>query len=194
MVMPERFYQLSYPENKKRPVYIEDAGNLLLISGVLLQGMGANYLLLTPNADEVSDIEIIAPTLEEWCAVLRASDDPKIFEEDDTGTIKAVYRKVQRSISGAVQQQIWYRDGWQCMFCGKKVPDIQVTVDHFIPLELGGKNEPSNYISACRQCQKAKGNRKPEEYCQSKGLDYEGLVAYLQGKASKLFINHLTNI
>jgi len=92
-----------------------------------------------------------------------------------------------------VQQKIWHRDGWQCMYCGKGVPDIQVTIDHFVPLELGGEDNPGNYISACRQCQKAKGNRKPQEYCQSKHLDYEGLVAYLQGKASKLFINHLQN-
>jgi hypothetical protein len=191
--MPDRFYQLTYPENKKRPVYVEDAGNLLLISGILLQGMGANYLLLMPSADEVGEIEIINPTLEEWCAFIHASDDPKIFEEDETGTIKAIHRKVQRSISGAVQQKIWYRDGFQCMFCGKKVPDIQVTIDHFFPLELGGIDDPSNYISACRQCQKSKGNRSPKEYCQAKGLDYEGLVAYLQGKASKLFINHLQN-
>jgi hypothetical protein len=193
--MPNRFYQLSYPENAKRPVYIEDAGNLLVISGILLQGMGMNIVLLSPGAslfDTAVGGTIIKPTLEEWCEFLRQSDDPLIFEQDSTGTIKTVHRKVQYAISGAVQQQIWFRDGWQCLYCGKKVPDIQVTIDHFVPLELGGDNEQHNYISACRQCQKSKGSRNPKEYCESKKLDYDGLVMYLSGKSSKLFINHLT--
>lgn len=189
--MPERIYKLSYPDNKERPIWIDDAGNLLHISGLMLQGMGATIVMYMPNANPVYQVAEFHPTLDQWCAFLAASDDPKIFEEDETGRIKAIHRKVQRAISGAVQQKIWHRDGWQCMYCGKSVPQIQVTVDHFVPLELGGEDNPGNYISACRQCQKAKGNRKPQEYCQSKRLDYDGLVAYLQGKASKLFINHL---
>lgn len=191
--MPDRFYKLSYPFNPKRPVYIDDAGNLLNLSGILVQGMGANYVLLAPNAHVMfpDELKVITPTLAEWCEFLRRSDDPLIFEQDKTGTIKSVIRKMQRSISGAVQQQIWYRDNWQCMYCGKKVPHVQVTVDHFMPLELGGLDDEENYITACRQCQKAKGNRDPEEYCKSNDLDYEGLKAYLNGTASRLFINHL---
>lgn len=192
--MAERFYQLSYPENAKRPVYFEDAGNLLVLTGILVQGMGASYLLLAPGAIEgQQNMVILKPNLQEWCEFLRQSDDPLILEHDSAGImIKAIHRKVEYAISGAVQQQIWYRDGWQCMYCGKKVPEVQVTIDHFVPLELGGENNQHNYLTACRQCQKSKGNRNPKEYCESKGLDYDGLVMYLSGKATKFFINHLT--
>jgi len=189
--MPERIYKLSYPANPNRPIWFDDAGNLLLISGFILQGMDATVVMYMPNANPVYQAATATPTLEQWCAFLARSDDPLIFEQDETGTIKAIHRKVQRAISGAIQQRIWHRDGWQCMYCGKRVPDIQITVDHFHPLELGGADEASNYISACRQCQKAKGNRLPQEYCQSNKLDYDGLCDYLAGKASKLFINHL---
>jgi hypothetical protein len=191
--MPDRLYKLSYPDNPKRPIYIDDAGNLLNLSGLLIQGMGANIVMLAPNAEtvEANDIIIVSPTLEEWCAYLDRSDDPLIFEEDNTGKIKAVHHKQQRVISGAVQQRIWHRDGWQCLYCGKRVPEILVTIDHFVPLELGGTDDESNYISCCRQDNKAKGNIDPLEYCKKKGLDYCGLKDYLAGKASKLFINHL---
>jgi len=191
--MPERLYQLSYEENDQRPIYIEDAGHLLMISGILLQGMGSTILLIAPNGDlfDLEKFKIVKPTLEEWCAILKRSDDPLIFEQDETGTIKAIIRKVQRTISGAVQQQIWHRDGFQCLYCGKAVPEVQVTVDHFQPLELGGQDNPENYATCCRQCNKKKGNRSPLEYCSSNNLDYEGLTIYLSGKASKLFVNHL---
>lgn len=189
--MVDRIYKLSYPDNPRRPIYYDDAGNLLQISGVLLQGMGASLLMLYPGADIIAQTATIKPSLEEWCEFFDRSDDPLIIQENEDGTIKAILRKAQRSISGAIQQKIWYRDGWQCMYCGKSVPDVQLTIDHFIPLETLGEDDESNYLSCCRQCNKAKGNRQPLAFCNDKHYDFEGLVLYLQGKASKMFINHL---
>lgn len=176
----KRLYSLTYPATG-RPAYVEDAGHLLKMSGVLLQGMFANFLLLSPTAVPVTpdQIHVIIPTLEEWCEVLRRSDDPLFFEQDESGQIKACHRKQQRAISGAIQQKVFQRDGYKCMFCGKAMGDVQLTVDHFVPLELGGANEMGNYISACRQCNKAKGSVHPKEYCESRGLCYEALCMYL---------------
>jgi hypothetical protein len=189
--MPNRIYKLSYPYNEDRPIYIDDAGQLLNIVGLILQGMGASLLVYNPNANPVHSLSEWHPTWEEWQEFLDRSDDPLIFEQDVSGTIKAIIRKCQRGVSGAVQQKIWYRDGFQCMYCGKKLPDVQLTIDHFVPIEMGGEDEPSNYLSCCRQCNKDKGNRNPLEYCKTDELDYEGLRLYLDGKASKLFIAHL---
>jgi hypothetical protein len=182
--------------------YLKDnAGNLMLISGVLFQGMGRDTLLLSPTAD-LSEyqrlqypgrfiVQIAIPTLEEWGEIIKRTDDPLIFERDLSGGIKAIHRKQTYAISGVVQQQIWARDGFQCLYCGGKMGKYPLTVDHFVPLELGGKGEPGNYVSACRMCAKAKGCIHPKDFCESRSLDYDGLCMYLAGKCSLAFVNHL---
>lgn len=196
----KRLYGLEY--SGSGPAYIEDAGQILKISGILFQGMGQNLLLLAPNANLTGDIEtclgccereihIAAPDLATWCEILRRTDDPLVYEQDETGTIKAIHRKQEFAISGAVQQQIWVRDEFRCLFCGKKMGDVQLTVDHFIPLEAGGANDETNYVSACRQCNKRKGKLAPQVYCARHGLDYDGLCLYLAGRCSLSFVLHL---
>ena len=195
--MAKRFYELRY-EVDDRPAYIEDIGHLLKISGIVLQGKGKTIIVLSPTTtagsfpmDKDNDLPLIEPSLEEWSEIIRASDDPEYFELDETGTIKAVHRKIQRAISGAVQQQIWVRDGLRCMFCGRAMGNVQLTVDHWIPLELGGKNDDSNYLSCCRRCNKEKGDLHPEKFCDIHTYDYRGLCLYLEGKAPASFIAHL---
>jgi 5-methylcytosine-specific restriction endonuclease McrA len=70
---------------------------------------------------------------------------------------------------------------------------ITLTVDHFIPLERNGKNDMSNYISACRGCNTDKGRQSPEEFCKDRGYDYEGYKIYLKAEyPSELMIFHLS--
>lgn len=185
-----RIYKLKY-ENEDRPIYVKDVGHLLKLSGVMYQGMGASALFLMPTANYIEDLVIISPKLEDWQAILDASDDPVFFENNEHGNAKAIVRKQQRAISGAVQQKVWARDEFTCMYCGKEMGDVQLTVDHFVPLELGGENCMSNYISACRKCNKAKGCIEPEKYCDDNDLDYSGLVQYLSGNMPRYFIAHL---
>lgn len=198
----KRLYQLSYPANDE-PVWLDDISNKLRLSGALYQGMGLNLLLLFPSADsyeifinsrglEEHGIIGAGPSIELWSEILRRSDDPVYFEQDETGTIKAIHRKAQRAISGAIQQQIWARDGFRCMFCGHPMGKVQLTVDHWIPLELGGKNEAENYISMCRAENKRKGSISPDKFCESMGYDYDGVCAYLKGYTPASLIGHLT--
>jgi 5-methylcytosine-specific restriction endonuclease McrA len=65
------------------------------------------------------------------------------------------------------------------MYCGARMGKAQMSIDHFIPLELGGANNTSNYLTACRRCNKDKGSMPPREWCEMKGLDYDGLIQYL---------------
>lgn len=185
----KRLYKLAYRETHK-PIYVEDAGNTLKLSGVLLQGMGTSVLLLSPTANDATMPEIVQPTIEEWCEIIRRTDDPLAFEEDETGTIKAIHRKQERAISGTVQQRIWARDRFQCMYCGVTMAQSALAVDHFVPLELGGQDEESNYLTACFKCNKRKGSQAPEDFCAASGLDFEGLRMYLDGRASKAMIAH----
>lgn len=49
------------------------------------------------------------------------------------------------------------RHHYTCLRCGKCEPEIKLTVDHVIPLELGGSNGIDNLQPLCKICNSAKG-------------------------------------
>ena len=156
--------------DRDTPAYFGDIGSYLNLSGVLFQGGGLSVLCISPSGDVVSPhmLKVVYPTLEEWCEIIKISDDPRLLELDKDGNIKAIHRKQRYAISGAVQQKIWARDNFSCLYCGRKMGDIQLTIDHFVPIEQGGKDNEMNYVSACRNCNKKKGKMDAKDFC---GID-----------------------
>ena len=180
-----KFYLDQYPTNPARQPVWADVGNLLKISGVLVQGMGVNLILMLPSGNVASFAqppEMRRPGLEEWSEFIRRTDDPEQFALDADGFTKILQRKAASAISGAVQQSVWARDNFECVFCGRRMGDpyTVLSIDHWVPLELGGKNDTSNYLTACTRCNKDKGSLPPETYCRQKGLDFKALEAYLR--------------
>jgi 5-methylcytosine-specific restriction endonuclease McrA len=115
-------------------------------------------------------------TEEEWTDFLQRSDNPEVLVMPE----KAFHRKIRFEISGAVQQKIWVADNYRCVYCGAYMGKAQLTIDHFTPLELGGVNNTSNYLSACRRCNKSKGSMNPHDWCNLKGLKYDYFIDYLK--------------
>lgn len=54
------------------------------------------------------------------------------------------------------------RDGHTCRYCGAKAPDAKLTVDHVVPVALGGTDEPSNLVTACDACNGGKTSSSPD--------------------------------
>jgi 5-methylcytosine-specific restriction endonuclease McrA len=77
----------------------------------------------------------------------------------------------QESASGPVLlAEIANRDQWRCHLCGSAVdsdlswPDpMSPSLDHVVPLSLGGPHTPENVRLAHVRCNTAKGNRGGEE-------------------------------
>ena len=66
------------------------------------------------------------------------------------------YKDFHRS---GVREQVIARDGGVCQYCGRR--PRKLTVDHMQPASLGGTNEMSNLVVACRRCNSIKCNRMP---------------------------------
>lgn len=67
-------------------------------------------------------------------------------------------------INKLIRQKIYDRDMNKCLVCGS--PD-NLTIDHIVPLSLGGANNESNYQTLCCEHNRKKGN-KPIDYRKGK--------------------------
>lgn len=75
--------------------------------------------------------------------------------------------------------------GWMCAYCYRRLPQKveyrpyknflgthmravihggMASIDHVVPVSLGGPNHIDNYVLCCRSCNTRKGNRLPGEY------------------------------
>lgn len=68
----------------------------------------------------------------------------------------------RKAISRRLRFEILRRDQHQCRYCGAQAPDVKLTVDHVIPVALGGSDDPSNLVAACRDCNAGKSSSSPD--------------------------------
>lgn len=89
----------------------------------------------------------------------------KIFVEDiEPGSIipssysKNKIKNNRSSLSPKLRAKILKRDRNTCMSCGARAPDVELEVDHIIPVSRGGSDDPSNLRTTCKECNRGKGN------------------------------------
>lgn len=66
------------------------------------------------------------------------------------------------AVSRRLRFEILRRDGYACRYCGAKAPDVVLTVDHVVPVALGGGDEPNNLVTACQPCNAGKSSIAPD--------------------------------
>ena len=54
--------------------------------------------------------------------------------------------------------QVAARDGSCCCYCGKDLAPSERTLEHMIPISMGGGNNLENLRIACRQCNSSRRN------------------------------------
>lgn len=63
------------------------------------------------------------------------------------------------------RQAIYHRDGDCCIYCGVGAEDGNaLSVDHYIPIQLGGDNRTTNLITACISCNSAKQDKNARDW------------------------------
>lgn len=172
MASDDRFYLMEF---RNRPVLYGDIGSALRIKGLIVGGGGAEAHLYLPGESLLPTNVTYVNNMgeEEWSDFIRRSDNPEIL----VGLVKIFQRKIRWEISGAIQQKVWVADVFKCQYCGRRMGEVLMTIDHFIPLEMGGANDTTNFLTACKPCNKDKGSSDPEEWCRISG---KGNFEYLK--------------
>lgn len=66
-------------------------------------------------------------------------------------------------ITAAEEKWLFEFYNYTCLRCGRRSPEIKLTLDHVIPLALGGENSIENAQPLCSSCNSSKG-AKPIDY------------------------------
>lgn len=92
----------------------------------------------------------------------------------------AYYEYNSHSGRGRIKRPVWEARilafGNQCVYCGLQTERLEV--DHFIPAVLGGVNEITNFVPACRSCNAAKGDTHPSHFLNP--FEYNQIVLILE--------------
>ena len=53
---------------------------------------------------------------------------------------------------GLTKHRLFVRDRHVCAYCGGHFPELELTVEHILPVSRGGRHEWTNVVTACRSC------------------------------------------
>lgn len=137
-------------------------GHTIQMTGAVYAGEGKTLLVFFPGERPEGTIENLEMDQGEWETFLRQTDllEVEAYVKEPTGVIgKAIVRKSTRQIEQGVSWKVFKRDGYKCRYCAND--DVPLTVDHLVLWEKGGPSTVENLVSACRKCNKVRGN---EEY------------------------------
>ena len=87
---------------------------------------------------------------------------PKVYRPTIIRLIRIV-RVLWKKKVDWTKDNVHTRDGFICQYCKAKLDRREVTVDHVIPKDQGGKNTWENTVTACFPCNNKKDNRTPSQ-------------------------------
>lgn len=67
------------------------------------------------------------------------------------------------AVSKRTRYEVLKRDNHTCRYCGATAPDAVLTVDHVVPTALGGSDDPTNLVAACKDCNAGKSSTSPTD-------------------------------
>jgi len=73
--------------------------------------------------------------------------------------------------------------GGGCAYCKTQATLNELEFDHFIPINSGGKTEPSNMLPACKKCNRGRGgkfDKDPYQWLMKRFGAYYGEQIYIQ--------------
>jgi 5-methylcytosine-specific restriction endonuclease McrA len=100
-----------------------------------------------------------ADPLEESAHVVASST--RLFPLPSVIRLRRSIRWIHRFRVVFNKRNVLKRDGNRCQYCGRVFREL--TLDHILPVSRGGRDDWENVVAACRDCNRKKGNRTPDE-------------------------------
>ena len=118
----------------------------LIVKGIITRKnwIGKKYIILKGN--EKKPIKIFVEDIDLYSIV------PTDYERKENKSKRV-------SLPPALRYKILKRDRFTCRSCGARAPDVELEVDHKIPVSQGGTDDESNLITKCKDCNRGKGNK-----------------------------------
>jgi hypothetical protein len=87
----------------------------------------------------------------------------------------------RKQLGWLMRGMIWERSRGMCWYCGSDTvssPEAmsQASIDHQIPVALGGTDDLENLVLACRECNSEKGAKTADEYRHYVGRQYARVI------------------
>jgi len=99
--------------------------------------------------------------------------------------------KARKQLSNKTRFEVFKRDGFNCVYCGKTPPNVTLEADHIIPVSKGGKNTIENLVTSCFECNRGKGANEltsiPEQISKDnkeRAAQYKAYVKFIKDKES----------
>nr|WP_314074714.1 HNH endonuclease [uncultured Roseococcus sp.] len=67
------------------------------------------------------------------------------------------------AFSGRLRDRLGSEQNWRCCYCGRRTNEAaqhghEPSIEHVLPISLGGSHDYGNLVMACRDCNQARGN------------------------------------
>lgn len=164
----------NFPRKKLTDFSILSIGTTVQMSGVVYSDANGAWIVPFPDEKDVLDkpLEVLDMNLAEWSTFLQQTDHldvEMIAPGEDGKVVKAIVRKSQRQIEQGVSWAAYKRDGFRCSYCGTEggTQGSVLTVDHLVLWEHGGPSTLDNVLTACRKCNKTRGNMLYDDWLRS---------------------------
>lgn len=72
------------------------------------------------------------------------------------------YGRVPATTIRLSRRNVYMRDDHTCQYCGRRMANKDLNLDHVIPRSQGGKATWENLVTSCRRCNFTKGGSTPE--------------------------------
>jgi 5-methylcytosine-specific restriction protein A len=75
--------------------------------------------------------------------------------------------RVERAKARVLRKSRWWQrkiSSGCCYYCGQNVGQMELTMDHLIPLSRGGRSTKDNLVPCCKPCNNTKKNGLPAHW------------------------------
>ena len=79
------------------------------------------------------------------------------------------------SIPRSTRREVYKRDEFTCQYCLRRFAPTELTIDHLVPLDRGGLDEITNYVTCCKPCNQKKANLPIEKFAASLNIPIDEL-------------------